>query len=153
MKHRCKQWQRGLHHQKVGRVPSLGKKKNTIFSLNLWGFLTRNYVPEKKKRWRFSNMRSFPPFFEGNVDEKEISLIACTLFHMLIWVTCGVAALPSFGWAEKTKIHFTRGSRFERLFMCAWHTANCWFCHANANPVFSFSSSCQMPLRWQSNIQ
>ena len=33
------------------------------------------------------------------------------------------------------------------------HTANCWFCHANAKPVFSFSSLCQMPLRWQSNIQ
>lgn len=85
--------------------------KKHIFSLNWWGFLTRNYVPEKRKRWRSSNMRSFPPFFEGNVDEKEISLITgcqiChTLFSMLIWVTCGLAALPSFGWAEKTRYTF-----------------------------------------------
>ena len=102
------------------------KKQHHLF-VEFLGIPDTDSVPEKGKRWRSSNMRSFPPFFEKNVGERRFLLIACCqichiLFSMLIWVTCGVAALPSFGWAEKTKIHiihFTRGSRFERLFMCA----------------------------------
>ena len=102
------------------------KKQHHLF-VEFLGIPDTDSVPEKGKTVEIFQHEIFPPFFWKNVGERRFLLIACCqichiLFSMLIWVTCGVAALPSFGWAEKTKIHiihFTRGSRFERLFMCA----------------------------------
>lgn len=119
-------------------------KKKHIFSLHLWGIPDTELCTGKKRK----TSGDFPtwdlsPFFEGNVGQKEISL---PFFH----VDLGHLWSRSFAilWMSwKTQIYISHEEAVLNDSSCAHrHTANCWFCHAN--PVFSFSSSCQMPLRW-----
>ena len=58
-----KEWQRGLHHQKVGRVPSLGKQKTHLF-VEFVGIPDTDSVPETTKNGGDFPTWDLSPFFQ-----------------------------------------------------------------------------------------